>query len=385
MNIDELQAFHNSIVSITKIARDSENVYVNGRNLKIDDLGDKADSQLKNIGKKAKPKKIDMSGFIPESKEKIRGYFASTIKLTSILATLDGGKQNGFFQKYVLYPLHNVVAEHVNRSAEYAAAYQKIADKNELSITHLKEKRYYKGINQSISGEYRIGIAAHFRNSDNSTKLIAGYNKELGANFNEETFDEILNDLSANEIAFINDVGDLLETLFPEVAALNRRIQGVTLNKITGESRRLKNGVLLGGYWPIKLNYNYDTYVVGDITKSIYQAEVDEQNRGMSGLKQYSPKHTSRNSRVDFHAHPIRVDLGIIGSHISETLQDITHTEFLMDTRKIMNSEKVSAAGINRLNTLSAEIGIFKHLLSSSFLSCIIIIAESKADSIDSW
>lgn len=346
MNINEFQDLHDAIVSIANVAKSMESVFINGKIKDLESLENEGSEIINRIGLVATPKSLNTDGYISKAAKGTYSFFMSHIKLAMDIAAFDSFKDTGFFHDNFIFEINRKSAEDVERKNFAAESLKNIFNKHDITVQGLKEKTHYDILGETLTAETRIMIGMNMRSENNYIKLLAGYNEKHSARFNEYSVKEIIDDLSVNEIGFINDIGDFFESFYPEMDALNRRVQGIPLNKVKGKYTKVKNGIINGGYTPIRLNPEYMT---GDKNRAgaAYIDEVDQYNKSVGGIRQHNPRSTSRKQRVEFHTHPIRLDMKLIQDYVSEVTHDLVYTETLSDFRKIINSDKIQKSIID--------------------------------------
>jgi hypothetical protein len=168
-------------------------------------------------------------------------------------------------------------------------------------------------------------------NAGNIQRLTDGYN------WNQGRVMEALNrELTEPEWRFVQKVWDVVETLWPEIKAMERRVNGVEPDKVTPVPLETSAGRLSGGYFP----------AVYDSRRNL-KAEANA-GKASDLLETTYTKATTRSSatkeRENLVKRPILLQLGVINRHLGEVIHDITHREVIMNADKFLSSERVGRA-----------------------------------------
>jgi hypothetical protein len=263
---------------------------------------------------------------------------AQLLRMETVFDWLDGHDPNGVFNRIAFKPIAEAQArEHVMmkdyidgvRERMEAVPAEDRARWDDRLTTPWTDTR----INEPmvLTRQQAIAMALNVGNEGNLQRLTDGYH------LNEGAVQQWLNDtLSPGEWQFVQSIWDHIGTLWPQIEALEKRVNGVAPDKVEPRSFDTPHGTMRGGYYP-----------------AIYDSKIDtrsEANAGKAGdlLEAKYTRATTRASatkeRSDQVTAPILLDLGVINRHLAEVIHDITHREAVMQAWRFLGSERVQNA-----------------------------------------
>lgn len=264
---------------------------------------------------------------------------AALLKMETVFDWLDGGNSNGVFNRVVFRPIAEAQDRENAMTADY---FERIKDAfsniPEKVVKRWAERIEVPGLINRDTGmpfvmtrKNVIAIALNTGNAGNLQRLTDGYGwPEQSVRFALDST------LSREEWQFVQDVWDIIDTLWPEIAAMERRINGVEPEKVEATPIATPFGKIRGGYYP----------AIYDTTRS-YRAE---QHGGKASdlLEGTYTKATTRarstRERSEKVERPILLDTGVINRHLGEVIHDITHREAVMNADRFLSSERVMRA-----------------------------------------
>jgi len=174
-------------------------------------------------------------------------------------------------------------------------------------------------------------MALNMGNEGNIQRLVDGYG------WRETSVREVLNrELTEQDWQFVQNIWDIVETLWPETAAMERRVNGVEPDKVEALEVVTPHGTFRGGYYP----------AIYDSAKS-YAAE-EHAGKGSdlleAGYTRASTRASSTKDRSEKVKRPILLQLGVINRHLGEVIHDITHREAIIQADKFLRAERVMRA-----------------------------------------
>jgi len=268
-------------------------------------------------------------------KSGVLGVGAALLKMEQVFKRLDGGK-HGAFNRVVLQPLSEAQArEHTMMKqvlGELDAHVQAVPKKmvaswhDQIEIKELfdpRTKMPMKGPRSRL-----ISIALNFGNDSNAQKLAGGYG------WDPVRIQEALDKhLAPEEWRYVQNVWDTIEKFWPQIEALERRVNGIVPDKVRPRVLTTSAGVLQGGYFP----------VVYDPERSRTASEQAGKAEGKLFENNYTRASTSRGftkERVDVE-RPILLSLEVISRHVAEVIHDLTHREPVMQANRFLTDKRV--------------------------------------------
>lgn len=302
-------------------------------------------------GMSGMPTKPPSDAFEPSWWDNLKSGIASAdvalLKIETIVDWLDQGNSNGVFNRVVFKPIADAQDRENDMRADYQARLGDIIGK----LTPQDLRRWSEPVespelrNRETGNAWKgdrsnlIAMALNMGNEGNRQRLVDGYGwSEQGV------MDALNRNLTEADWQFVQDVWDLVDTLWPEVAAMERRVNGIAPDKVEAVAVETPFGVLRGGYYP----------AIYDSTKD-YEAERQAQRSEDLFTTKYTRATTvasSTKERSERVSRPILLQLGVINRHLGEVIHDITHREAVMQAHKFLSDPRIKRS-IDR--TLGAE------------------------------
>lgn len=272
-------------------------------------------------------------------KSRVASMDASLLKMETVFDWLDGGDSNGVFNRIVFRPISDaqdrekaMLTDYTGRLTDLLKAIPKEQLKRwseKVSLPELLNRE--TGNPWIMTREQLVSMALNMGNEGNIQRLVDGYG------WNEEAVRRVLNrELTAADWQYVQGVWDTIDSLWPEIAAMERRVNGVEPDKVEAVPVVTEHGTLRGGYFP----------AIYDPRKSI-EAEVNAAKASDIFENIYTKATTRASStkeRSDKVKQPIYLSLSVINRHVGEVIHDITHREVIMQADKFLTSKRIMKA-----------------------------------------
>lgn len=264
---------------------------------------------------------------------------SALLRMETVFDWLDGGSSSGPFNRYVFRPIaeaqdneNGMLADYYGRiRAEFAKVgpaqlkrWQESFSTPEL--THRKTGRPYISTRESL-----IAMALNVGNEGNRQRLADGYDWDQ-----DEVMAVLNRELSEADWQFVQSVWNIVDTLWPQVAAMERRLNGVAPEKIAASPVETPFGTLAGGYYP-----------------AVYDTAKDQRSESLEGKANelfslnYTHANTTASStkaRSDKVSRPINLQLNVINRHLGEVIHDLTHREAVMQADRYLSDPRIVQA-----------------------------------------
>ena len=272
-------------------------------------------------------------------KSKVAAFDASLLKMEQVFDWLDGGRSDGVFNRVVFQPLADAQAREATMLEDYYARIRAEFGKVDAKQLRRWSERFVADelINRETGQPYKmkreqlIAIALNMGNEGNIQRLTDGYG------WPEDSVRRVLDrEMTAADWQFVQNIWDIIDTLWPDIAAMERRVNGVEPDKVEPRQVETPHGTYRGGYYP----------AIYDSSKS-YAAE-QHAGQGSDLLDAIYTRATTRASstreRSEQVKRPILLQLGVINRHLGEVIHDITHREAVMQADKFLQAERIMKA-----------------------------------------
>lgn len=332
MTVDDLLALTDTVKSIEHLGRLKDKLLANKAAREFAVVRDEvlASIMVNQELKRVSPNQNPTMG------EKLLSTFksvdAALLKVEQVLTWLDGGDINGALRRHVWQPIAEAEARENDMRVVYTGKMFEIL--GALDKQRLAERITVGAVDTTFSRSEIMAVALNLGNMGNREKMMkAGNGKGPWSNADVNA---ITSHLNAAEWQAVQDIWDTINELWPEIAALQKRLSGVAPPKVEAATVETPYGTLKGGYYPII----YDPTRAPDVEDRA-AANADKLFENTYLKPETAHGFTKERSRSYY--RPILLDLDRAGSHIIAVIHDLTHREAIMDAHKILTDRSVRA------------------------------------------
>lgn len=277
-------------------------------------------------------------GFFAGIKAKVLSIDASLLKMETVFDWLDGGGF-GLFKRVVFQRIVDAQERRRKMTRQIVDALAKA----QAEVPKEIRKRWSHKITLSfidprdgrpavMTRDRLISMALNLGNEGNAKKLAGGYG------WSEQSILDMLNrELTAQEWAYVQKVWDAIDVLWPEIAGLERRLNGVAPEKVEAREVVTNAGILRGGYYPVVYDTSRDLRV-----EKLTAISADQ--LFSSAYKRANTRAGSTNERTEVRDMPILLTPAVLSRHVNEVVHDITHREALIDAHRFLNDTRMVKA-----------------------------------------
>lgn len=350
MTVDEYLAVKDAVTSLVFNGRAEKTVRVEGAKVELQALADEAREQAdrlpaRPVSKRRNPGKggrgMDaLAADIEAFQSSLRSADASLLKMETVFDWLDGGNLNGVFNRVVFRRLSEAqnAETRLNKSvtAELLKAFaalpkDRVADLlTRYEVPELIDSR--TGRASSLLKSEILAIALNWGNAGNREKLLKGEGWEEG-----QVQAALNRHMKAEDWRLVQRIWDIVNGLWPEIEAQERRLSGVPPAKVEATPVDTPHGTFAGGYYP--LIYDPARDFVAEQRRQRAAAAMFENN--------YTKAATQRGhtiERVDGYSAPLLLSLDVLPRHLTQVIHDLTHREAVMDADKFLSHKTVREA-----------------------------------------
>ena len=298
------------------------------------------DANLKDV----KPSWVRGVGVIERGGDMISGYLAAIQTATRILRKLDGREDIGPAYELLKSDLDAAALNERDKNADATDRLMALFD------LYSKDEQRKMGVATArpelrgmvLSKWNLIAMALNMGNEGNMARLTnerARFHlKPHEVGFVREQL------LDARDAKFIQGVWDLIGSYRPEIAARDRRMKGFEPAWVEPESVTIGGVDLAGGYYPIKYDARH-----GGGRPSTAEAGDDILASIMGGG--YASAHTKDGHLKARGAHitqSLLLDTTVITTHLNEVIHDLTHSEAIVNSWRLLTDGQVERAFIDK-------------------------------------
>lgn len=355
MTVEELLSLDDAVKGLVHLGKLKQTLMDNQERRELDAVVGEAVTNLRALPQKARRQMDGGEGWL----DAVRGGFlslnAALRKMEDVFDRLDGKKYNGVFNRVVMKPL--VDAQAREREMLDDVVGQVVASMKDIPKESLKRWQEKRTIDElqamdtqgrplpepaTLLGEELVVMAMNMGNRGNMEKLIVGrgWDKQYGSvEAAQQVVMDVLNrELTVEDWQHVQRVWDIVDSLWPELSAMEKRVNGFAPDKVEAVPLETSAGTLRGGYFP----------VVYDPSTQVGQRNLEAEERGLFPSNYYraTTRAGSTRERTEFKG-PINLSMGVLNRHLAEVVHDITHREAIINADKFLSDNRVRAAVID--------------------------------------
>ena len=347
--VDELRGVHDAVQNITHLAGLKNSLLIKGQRRAFEEVKNELlsaiySAPLQSTGELDLPNK-SQANLRQKGAALWRNFDAVHIKVEQLVEWLDSGNIDGAWARNFFdladqaqtaeYDLHRRVTVALNKLREdmpkgWRAA---MADKLDFDLP-------VPGGRRQVPTRFTLlSIALNMGNEQNIQRLRDG-NK-----FTDSDLARIRSALTADDMRFVQGVWDAIESLWPDMAALEKRASGLEPEKVVPTPLSVAGETYRGGYFPLV----YDSRLS---TAGEKQAEGDKSIEAFmaSGFGRPTTNKGATKKRAEQVKQPVLLDMNeVIGGHVAKVVKDISHREAVMGLHRILTDDDIKTGLIDRL------------------------------------
>lgn len=347
LTVEELRGLRDSVKQIEHFARLKNKLLTAAAERAREDakveLLDAIETNVKDRG----PPPLTRHGLTPKQivAGKLKAFDASLVKMEQLVEWLDGGKLDGPWHRYLWDGAAAAQAAELDYAKRITAKIaEAVINIPEGIRKRMRERVTIAGVERAITRKDLIGVALNVGNESNYQKLLKGMN------WTEAQVRDMVDRLTADEIAFVNELHATLESMWPDIAKLQKELTGLEPEKIAPREFAGANGTIKGGYYPIM----YDP-----LASEAGQLQLAARVGGLvdDGYTRATTPKGHTKARVEGFARPFNLDIDDLAGHIAGVVKDLTHRKWLIDANWLVNDREIRAALRRRLG--DEYVGLF--------------------------
>lgn len=267
----------------------------------------------------------------------LAGLDASLTRMENVINRLDGRDTAGPWHQLVWNPLAEAQA---NERRLFNSGIRSIIETFAgMNADRLADRFHIQALGRSFNRRELLMHALNTGNTSNRAKLIKG-NK-----LNDAALAEMLGKLDRQDWALVQSVWDVFDNLWPDIAAMYKRLSGVEPPRIEATPVQTAFGEFRGGYFPII----YDRKRPGAPPAAVGGELFNE------GFEGALPSNGFTNQRDQNVAGPLLLDLSAVPQRLAQHIHDLTHREALQDAHRLTKDPQVRAVLIDKLGARGAD------------------------------
>lgn len=336
ITLEELRGAGDAVKSVVNLAKLKNKLLAKNAEIDLDTARQMlADNIRKNANRTLK-KTVEKRLPSEKLKEFKAGYLFSHRRLSSLAYEMDSGKDRGVVWDMIVRPLNEAGDNEAQLISEYnAKLVQAFKTYSAKTLRSMYVKKQIPGTNISLTKQAVLMMALNSGTDDNRTKMRAGLALQ---GITDADVNAALDTLTQDDWEFVSSIWNMINDLWPEIEAKEKRVNGVAPDKVEGIPVPTKFGTYAGKYFPLMYD---DMRTVQDQAADI----AKDMLKGAFTRSTTRRGHTKK--RVEGVQRLIRLDFGVINQHLTQVIHDLTHHETLIDLNRLMTSQRVQSAIID--------------------------------------
>lgn len=343
LTVTELAELDEAVGQIVKLGRLKQKLRDGQERRDFEEIVAEGVAQLGTLRQRRKSAEMDESRSLwLKTKERIRSLDAAQLKIEKLVDWFDNGDPNGLFNRLVFRKLADAQGAETRMIAEYGAKMDALLPAvPKPTVRSWTQKVYAPELTVNDAddpnfgrtwGTYKdqiLAIALNWGNEQNRQRLLDGYR------WREEDVRVVLDRVMTKEDwTFVQGVWDMIDTLWPEVEGLERRVNGVAPPKVEAAPVETPFGTFRGGYYP----------AIYDPTRSEAAAHNEERDLFSGSYVKANTRASSTKERAEQVRRPLLLSLSVITRHMAEVIHDITHREAVIEVDRLTSNPKIKRA-----------------------------------------
>lgn len=330
LTVQEYRTLDNAIENLAHIGRQERLIVIDGVKKSIDDFIDSVQENLNKL-----PDKEVKIGELSK-KQKRKKFFDSAVsfldKVQTVVFKIDDKKELGVFYQGFVKDITEGERNKDNLSRESYAKLDEIFKKHYKKGIIPSKETYFETLNQSLTKNSVIALALNWGNETNRKRIKDGYG------WTDQQVNQILTTLDKNDLGFVQDVWDFINSYWPSLESIDKKIYGIAPKKEAASPITIntKDGKvdLKGGYYPI--SYTEDTHFLETTAKELNSFFVNNQSSNLNVNKSYSKERATGKvqGKVDLTLNPLF-------QHLEDVINDIALKEPAWNAYKLVKNNKL--------------------------------------------
>ena len=316
------------------------------------ELNNTAKASAESTGREARKAVVTETRPWMKAKDTLVGFFHTHIKMATWARILDGNKFGAWFE-YIIKPANKLSDKETKWNSELTKKLDDIL-KPFFEGNPNGDWVEIDGVRYNL--QQRFVIALNAGNEVNLQRIMDGNG------FTREQIGKIMASLTDGQLAAVQRIWDLFESLRPEIAKLEYKLNGKEPNwtepvPIEVERPDGSKVTLRGGHYPITYDYTSPGAASSAIARDMENAEraaLEGGHTGTTTTRTYTKDRSDKGLGI-----PVSTALEPLFSKLQEVVHDLTWREFLLDMQRLRADSKAEDGTVipGITSTISAYYG----------------------------
>ncbi len=333
MTLEELRGMVDDVRQLEHLGRTKNRLLKSKAKRDLDKYADDASASIR---KSKDVRKIDREGE-PAWRDHSADALATMRKMSSLARQMDAGDESGPLFEGLIRPANEAGAWDDERLSKEHAELLKIVSEVAALPDGLTGRKVRTPLGVSLTRGAQLAVLLNAGNEVNLQRM------EAGDGWSMAQVQALAATMTPTELNFVNKTWAYLETFWPEVQALEKRMTGVAPEKVEAAPwvATASDGTkitMTGGYYPIVYSRDLnDATAKQESAKELMEAARGAVSRGMT-------RHSHTKKRAEKVARKLKLNLDVISSHVEQVVHDLAWREWVTDANRILNHKDISLA-----------------------------------------
>jgi hypothetical protein len=333
MTLEELRGMVDDVRQLEHLGRTKNRLLKSKAKRDLDEYADDASASIR---KSKAVRKIDREGE-PAWRDHSADALATMRKMSSLARQMDAGDESGPLFEGLIRPANEAGAWADERLSKEHAELFKIVSEVAALPDGLTGRKVRTPLGVSLTRGAQLAVLLNAGNEVNLQRM------EAGDGWSMAQVQALAATMTPTELNFVNKTWAYLETFWPEVQALEKRMTGVAPEKVEAAPwvATASDGTkitMTGGYYPIVYSRDLnDATAKQESAKELMEAARGAVSRGMT-------RHSHTKKRAEKVARKLNLNLDVISSHVEQVVHDLAWREWVTDANRILNHKDISLA-----------------------------------------
>ena len=333
MTLEELRGMVDDVRQLEHLGRTKNRLLKSKAKRGLDEYADDASASIR---KSKDVRKIDREGE-PAWRDHSADALATMRKMSSLARQMDAGDESGPLFEVLIRPANEAGAWADERLSKEHAELLKIVSEVAALPDGLTGRKVRTPLGVSLTRGAQLAVLLNAGNEVNLQRM------EAGDGWSMAQVQALAATMTPTELNFVNKTWAYLETFWPEVQALEKRMTGVAPEKVEAAPwvATASDGTkitMTGGYYPIVYSRDLnDATAKQESAKELMEAARGAVSRGMT-------RHSHTKKRAEKVARKLKLNLDVISSHVEQVVHDLAWREWVTDANRILNHKDISLA-----------------------------------------
>lgn len=288
-----------------------------------------------------------------------KGFLGWHRKDSFLLRKMDGYQDAGTMWDLIQRPRNDAATDEETRNLVNAAKVDAAFKKWGKGLGWTRQD--IPGTKLRLTLEHKIAMALNWGHAEGRRRILRHLEWE---GFNAKDVQAVLDSLDAKDYQLVDDLLEIINSHWSDVADLERRMTGIPPEKVKAlpfSSTDPKTGKVTwhdGGYYPLK----YDAEKSHRGGDAAVKAALEDNLKAAGARGQTRRSHTKQ--RVDdVKGLAVDLSLDVAGKHLAEVVHDLTHREMVRDQMQLLKDAQpiadaiIAKHGVGKLKQLVETAG----------------------------